>query len=241
MTDIDRTIPASLVELAQRALRSGRIDEVFLGFEGLGADFPAPIGWIMHLNRVETTLAAQLGTSDEGNHLVVTSQIGSEPKAFVGIDRPVMDAEAITAWIDLPRPTDSGEPIGDLEDAELLITAVRNGWSVQRELRRADHVITSRHAPAEMPDRLPLQASYQLHALNNFYNVEDTPSHRSTDAPASRRIYLRRDAVPASSWVSAMVEGSRTSPESAINEISGRAPWYADVAYFDEDTETWTL
>ncbi|WP_406004590.1 hypothetical protein [Streptomyces sp. NBC_00987] len=162
MTDIDRTIPASLVELAQRALRSGRIDEVFLGFEGLGADFPAAIGWIMHLSRVETTLAAQLGISDVNNHLVVTSQIGSEPRAFVGIDRPMMDAEAITAWIDLPRPTDSGEPIADLGDTEMLITAVRNGWSVQRELRRADHMFMCRHAPAEMCDRLPLGASYQL-------------------------------------------------------------------------------
>ncbi|MEV7952898.1 hypothetical protein [Streptomyces sp. NPDC088141] len=241
MTDIDRTIPASLVELAQRALRSGRIDEVFLGFEGLGADFPAPIGWIMHLNRVEITLAAQLGISDVGNHLVATSQIGSEPGAFVGIDRPMMDAEAITAWIDLPRPTGSGEPIADLGDAEMLITAVRNGWSVQRELRRADHMITSRHTPAEMPDRLPLQASYQLHALNNFYNVEDTSSHRSTGAPVSRMIFFRRYAVPASSWVSAMADGTRISPEGAVNEISVRAPWYADVAYFDEDAETWIL
>ncbi|MFC9755200.1 hypothetical protein [Streptomyces sp. NPDC056921] len=241
MTDIDRTIPASLVELAQRALRSGRIDEVFLGFEGLGADFPAPIGWIVHLNRVETTLAAQLGISDVNNHLVVTSQIGSEPRAFVGIDRPMMDAEAITAWIDLPRPTDSGEPIADLGDTETLITAVRNGWSVQRELRRADHMIMSRHAPAEMCDRLPLGASYQLHALNNFYNVKDTPSHRSTGAPVSRTIFLRRDAVPAGPWLSAMAEGTRISPESAISEISVRAPWYADVAYFDEDTETWIL
>ncbi|MFF3127033.1 hypothetical protein ACFVRD_33080 [Streptomyces sp. NPDC057908] len=241
MTDIDRTIPASLVELAQRAVRSGRIDKVSLGFEGLGADFPAPIGWIMHLNRVETTLAAQLGISDVGNHLMATSQIGSEPRAFVGIDRPMMDAEAITAWIALPRPTDSGEPIADFGDAEMLITAVRNGWSVQRELGRADHMIMSRHAPAEMSDRLPLRASYQLHALNNFYNVEDTPSHRSTGAPVSRSIFLRRDAVPASPWVSAMAEGTRISPESAITEISVRAPWYADVAYFDEDTETWIL
>ncbi|MFF8917493.1 hypothetical protein ACF08M_30335 [Streptomyces sp. NPDC015032] len=239
MTDINRDIPASLVELAQRALRSGCIDEVFLGFESLGADFPAPIGWIMHLNRVETTLAAQSGISSVGNHLVVTSQIGGEPRAFAGIDRPTMDAEAINAWIDLPRPTDTGEPIADLEDAEMLITAVRNGWSFQRELRRADHMITSRHVPTEMPDRIPLWASYQLHALNNFYNVEDAPSHRSTGAPVSREIFLRRDGVPGSSWVSAVVEGSRISPESAITEISEHAPWYADVAYFDEDTETW--
>ncbi|MFD4859842.1 hypothetical protein [Streptomyces atratus] len=67
MTDIDRTTPASLVELAQRAVRSGRIDKVFLGFEGLGAGFPAPIGWIMYLDRVETTLAAQLGGPGEAD------------------------------------------------------------------------------------------------------------------------------------------------------------------------------
>lgn len=38
-----------------------------------------------------------------------------------------------------------------------------------------------------------------------------------------------------------MAEGTRISPESAISEISVRAPWYADGAYFDEDTETWIL
>ncbi|MGW6602578.1 hypothetical protein [Streptomyces sp. NPDC055036] len=239
MTEIDRTIPVSLVELAQRAVRSGRIDMVFLGFEGLGADFPAPIGWIMYLDRVETTLAAQQRISGDGNHLMVTSQIGSEPSAFVGVDRPMMDAEAITAWIDLPRPTGTGEPIADLGDTETLITAARNGWSVQRELGRASHMITSRHAPTGMLDSLPLLARYQFHALNNFYNVEDTPSHRSTGAPVSRGIFLCRDAVPAGPWVSAMVDGSPISPQSAITDISERAPWYADVAYFDEEGETW--
>ncbi|MFI9629223.1 hypothetical protein [Streptomyces sp. NPDC052042] len=224
--DIDRKIPAALVGLAEEALRSGGIDEVFLGFEGLGADFPAPIGWIMHLHRVEEVLLAQAGLPDEGNHLMVSAQVGNGPTAFVGIGQDYLDAEGIQQWIARPRPEEAEAPLGDLGDADLLITAVRNGWSITRKLDR--YVESAR-------------CGYTFHALNNGYAVEGSTSHHSTGAPVSRQLHLSRPALPAAPWSHALAGATRVPPQDVITEISRRAPWYADVAYFDEVADEWVV
>lgn len=59
MSEIDRTLPNELAELAHLALVQG-LDEVHLLFEGLGADFPAPIGWQLNLTRIDPSVLIQL-------------------------------------------------------------------------------------------------------------------------------------------------------------------------------------
>ncbi|WP_424862997.1 hypothetical protein [Streptomyces sp. MMS24-I29] len=224
--DVDRTIPAALVGLAEEALRSGNVDEVFLGFEGLGADFPAPIGWIMHLHRVEEVLLALAGLPVESNHLMVSAQVGGEPTAFVGIGQDYLDAEAIRQWITHPRPVEAGAPIGGLDDADMLITAVRNGWSITRKIDR---------------NFGSARCGYTFHALNNGYAIEGSASHHSTGAPVSREFRLSRPALPAAPWNHALAGATRVAPEDVIAEISRRAPWYADVAYFDVAADEWVV
>ena len=55
---IDRTLPAELADLARLAITGG-LDQVGLLFEGLGADFPASIGWQLSLTRTDP--AFQIG------------------------------------------------------------------------------------------------------------------------------------------------------------------------------------
>ena len=55
MSEINRTLPDELAELAHLALVEG-LDEVHLFFEGLGADFPASIGWQLSLTRVDPSV-----------------------------------------------------------------------------------------------------------------------------------------------------------------------------------------
>lgn len=52
---VDRSLPDELAELAHLALVQG-LDEVHLFFEGLGADFPAQIGWQLSLTRTDPSV-----------------------------------------------------------------------------------------------------------------------------------------------------------------------------------------
>lgn len=49
---IDRTLPTELADLARLAITSG-LDKTALLFQGLGADFPASIGWQLSLTRTD--------------------------------------------------------------------------------------------------------------------------------------------------------------------------------------------
>lgn len=59
MSEINRTLPDELAELAHLALVQG-LDEVHLLFEGLGADFPASIGWQLSLTRIDPSVLIEL-------------------------------------------------------------------------------------------------------------------------------------------------------------------------------------
>jgi hypothetical protein len=225
-TTIDRTAPLAFRELAEIALKVGSIDHVSMGFEGLGADFPAPIGWILNMNRIDQVLLHQTGLSEQGNHMMVSAQVGQEPSAFVGFGQDYLDAEEISQWIHHPRPGIAGPIIMDVDDVELMITALRNGWTAAREITRIGTQVG---------------VAYVFEALNNFYNLEGHPAHRSTGASLSRRVSLVspvRSHAPEQAYA-AFVDGVTSTAEKALAEIAEQAPWYADVAYFDDDQEEW--
>lgn len=225
-TTIDRTMPQAFVELAERSLKTGTLDYVSIGFEGLGADFPAPIGWLLHMNRFGQVLLHQTGLSEQGNHMFVSAQVGEEPSAFAGVGEDDLDAEEISQWINHPRPGIAGPTIMDVDDVELMITALRNGWTASREITRIGTQIG---------------VTYVFEALNNFFNVEGHPTHRSTGASLSRRISLVstvRSQAPQQAHA-AFIDGTTATAQMALAEIHEQAPWYADVAYFDDDQEEW--
>lgn len=65
MATIDRTLPAELSELARLAITSG-LDEVHLLFQGLGADFPAAIGWQLSITRTDPSYLMDVALDEAG-------------------------------------------------------------------------------------------------------------------------------------------------------------------------------
>lgn len=221
-----RTAPQAFIDLAEQALRGGALDRVFIGFEHLDSDFPAPIGWVLGMHRVDPIVLAQTGLSDIGNRMIVDAQIGSEPSAVAGVGLENFDAVEIEQWINYPRATGIGSPIFGLGDIDRVMAAVRNGWAVTREITRLGQHVS---------------ITYTFEAGNHFFNHEGSPSHRSTGAPVSRQIGLvfTMKSRALENAYAAFVDGLTVTPAVALAEIAERAPWYADVAYFDDDHGGW--
>lgn len=249
MTDVTRRPPDDILDLARLALTTGH-DEVHLMFEGLDADFPAPIGWQLHIMRIDPLYALWLkeyGIADHlevisgvPGHLRVTAQIGSEVSAFRGSSEPYWGHDEIAAWIRIPRAGISDPAAEELaahqRDADRMITAWANGWSAERTLRRETNAILKLRAPNEAA---PMVVSYRYSALNHFFNVTGHPAHRSNGTDVSVDIYLCRDDLCGDDWLYSAVGSERVSAADALARVTQRAPWYADVAHFDQDDEEW--
>lgn len=236
----DRRMPQAMLDLYLLALETGTIDQVELGYEGLDAEFPAPVGWMLHLTRVEPELAHELGVDGDDNHLCVTAQVGSnEPQAFRGLDEPYWGPEQITAWITRPRaglPQTQAAPV-EIHDVDLMLHSALNGWSCRRMLLRNQQYLMQERMPNHDPF---LMISYRFSALNWHYNDPSHPAHRDTGAQVSLDLSLGR-FLDKSSWNHALIEAKNVDPEEVLSQLKQRCPWYADVAYFDETKDTWAL
>jgi hypothetical protein len=249
VTIVDRTLPADILELASLALTSG-LDEVHLMFEGLGADFPAPIGWQLLITRVDPMFELWPENHSSENqsgrpggvpdYLRVTAQIGSEASAFRQPSQAYWGSEEIAAWLSTPRAGISGpsaeEKAAHERDADRMIAAWRHGWSAERALRRHTKASLEHRAPYETA---PMVVSYRYSALNHFYNTEGHPAHRSNGTDISVDIHLSRKDLCGADWLYSAVGSERVPVRDALARVTRRAPWYADVAYFDEDVEEW--
>lgn len=284
MSDIDRTLPTELAELAHLALAQG-LDEVHLFFEGLGADFPASIGWQLSLTRIDPSvlieleidkdpeLRAELDADTEmrwsyspeaeaklkvirenihrgDNTLRVSAQVGSEVDAFRGMDEPYWDVAQIREWILTPREgipalTDAEAQAAEVE-AHRMIDAWKLGWSAERTLSRSQAVIMEK--VTGKPSTVYAQYSYS--ALNHFFNIEGHPAHRDNGTEVSIDLSLLRTSL-AGEWfhssdgVDELPGGGyvarKTPPAEIFDRVADTPPWYAEVAYFDEDLEEWVL
>lgn len=63
--DVDRTPPAEILELARLAI-STELHEVGLLHQGLGADFPAHIGWQLSLTRIDPIILIDRAMTEQG-------------------------------------------------------------------------------------------------------------------------------------------------------------------------------
>ncbi|QXV57432.1 hypothetical protein CVV72_10815 [Amycolatopsis sp. TNS106] len=226
------------------------LDEVHLGFEGLGAEFPAPIGWMLCLTRLDDIHLAvleTLGLADTEAHthvpnrLRVTAQIGATVEAFRGLGEPYWDAGNVAEWIRRPRSgidtaTDA-ELAAFQNDAELMIGAWQRGWTAERSLRRGSQTEAahSRHRIA-----VPIGVSYRFSALNHFYNVDGHPGHRDGGTAVSIDVLLSRASI-GGDWIYSAIGLDRLPVESALATVHKAPPWHAEVAYFDNDIEDWVL
>lgn len=236
------TAPASLLALAEAAVLRG-LDRVFLGFEGLGADFPAPIGWLLHLHQQQTDPGAP-------NTLRVTMQDhDGSPEAYVGGNwqNPVYWGQVeIREWIAGTPEPDAAATARYAADWSRVALAYGNGWEVAREVRTSDHAVTvdvARRHGIEVDHRPPV--SMEVSALNHFFNIDGHPDHRDTGAPVSVRASL---SIPAPgeerSFLSmdgdggTLVYGGASEFEDVISET---ARWFVSVAVYDDTAEEWVL
>ena len=229
--------PAAMLRIAETAVLRG-LDKVHLGYESLGADFPAPIGWQYHLTHVSAD-------PDRRHFLRVTCQEGdSEPEAFVG-DLPNVTywhEEEILDWIAGAPDPDALEADRNAKTWELIQRAHLNGWEVTREIRRAEHALFARFAELRgmVPDPLPVQ-TIEVSALNWFYNTSGHPQHHSTGAPVSvgaslvstGESFLHLDGNEGD-----LVFAGAAEFEAVVAEP---ARWFVPVARYDEDAEKWVL
>lgn len=278
---VDRSLPDELAELAHLALVQG-LDEVHLLFEGLGADFPAQIGWQLSLTRTDPSvlieteidkdpdLRAELDADTEmswnyspeaeaklkalrakssggENTLRVTAQVGTEVHAFRGRDEPYWDVAQIREWILAPREgipalTDA-EKRGAETQARRMVEAWKLGWTASRTLGRGSAM------SAEKITGKPFVpcARYEYSALNHFFNVKGHPAHRSRGTEVSVDMGLSQDGLDGG-WLRRTPvrieldnETIETSPEGIFERIAKTPPWHAEVAYFDEERDEWTL
>lgn len=214
MPKVDRSLPQSMKNIAREAILHGFCD-VYLGFEGLGSGYPADIGWLIHLKKTYD--------SAEGP-LIVNHQIGTKASAYVGFRRPRWSSRKIHAWI--KKGTVKNE--AHTADANLMINAWANGWSVDQRFST-------------------FTTSFDFSASNHFYNIKGHPESRFNGKEVSYKIIVSRSPKGQTRAYDGMIDdgGYRApryvDPEAALEKVSKRAPWYADVAYFDKRLDKWVL
>lgn len=242
-THPDRTPPAELIYLVRLAIRQG-LDTVSLHFESLGADFPAPIGWMVNLDRYDPAYVNHLNSSGQSeciscNHLTIMTQINSEISGFTGegTDISQWGIKEIREWILADRPQvdtpDDDAEIAWQVDAMQMTTAWKLGWNAKRSIQRmaGDRIYTE----------------YTFEADNYFYNVVEHPAHRDTGTKVSEMMMLSKEGY-SGEWVYAAIDDldeynrpTQIDPHAALDRLTQHPPWHAQVAYFDDELEDWIL
>lgn len=157
--------------------------------------------------------------------------------------------EEIRSWMREPLPQE-GEfvlpwnPVLDEERQEKLLaqwplfeSGVRHGWTIERKIDwDADTRFRARMAKLGevLPESLP-SMTLGWDAVNNFYNVEGHPSHRSTGAPIS----LGGFSILQTNGVEEFYRNSGSHPAVLSREqveelIGSTAPWFVRVAATDD-------
>lgn len=247
---IDRTLPAEMIDLARLALSTG-LDEVDLSFEGLGADFEAPVGWSMILFRTTDPGTAQ----QKQDHLRITADVNEEPTAYhpdYHATEGMWDSQQIRQWI-LATPSHpdldvSDERVGRAAEAQRMIEAWKLGWSASRTLGWDQKLNFERRYP-EL-GALPLPVAFRFGSINWFYNSEGHPEHRDNGTEVSYDIRLSRQGfdgkwIYISDGMDRHEDGGRQIRHMSIEDAHARVaeapPWHAEMAYYDEELEAWSL
>lgn len=240
MEVVDRSIPQEMKDLIRLALETG-LDTVSIGYESIGSDFNAPIGWQLHMDRLETVERADI----RKNFLSVTTQISSpDPTAYVG-DRSIaanyLDFDEIKAWITAPREgiaeyTDA-EKAQFSKDADLFLEAISNGWEAQRELRRYDAENLEKHMPETSPHAMVVKYTYT--ALNWHFNEDGHSANRSTGVDVSERMSVIKRGLSTSNSYYSAIGITKVDESVVLGKLKDKAPWFVPVAYHDDALEEW--
>lgn len=218
-TGPDRSIPQQLIDLAILAIKRGahRVDLIH---EGLGYEFPAPIGWLLWIHRFEH------GTAEDSRdaHKLITHQVGSS-------------LERLTApeWLALSAA--DGTPDAHVLDGylELFEVGVRNGWEMSYIREQREHGVWNRTLDGR-PDTLGMRHVLKAGAPNWARNAE-------SDEPTSITLSMSVHELEPAKAVVSQITREHTLLDRPTFEalVQKQAPWFAPVAYADEALEEWVL
>ena len=214
----DRSVPEQLIDIAVLAIRRGA-QRVSLLHEGLGADFPAPIGWLLRIRRLEDPEHPKHGHTDFLNH-----QVGCDLGDLVA---PAWLAEASDAVV-----------IDEL--VELFEIGIRNGWSVSYEREMFEHAILQQSIGKRgVTLTFGMRHKLEADASNWFYSFRPfAPANVvSTNAYLSIREGESRDVIAFADDGGSHRQVSQVHIDALIRQ---QAPNSAPVAYYDEEQEGWT-
>ena len=253
-------VPDELLDLAKEAMKRG-FATVRLGFGWMGYDFPAPISWMLWLDKTAArmdyagsiasltldTQRSELDAGEDGLRPIDANAVyvGHEPKELTG-GADYWDLATVREWLDTPvtaedslRP--SWSPVTDEANQEVLLgdwedfeRAARAGWCVERKIEDLFRIEGLR------------SIGLSLDASNNFYNVEGHPQHRSTGAELSRQVWrsgmLTTTDAPWSIEPGALTEIAELRVvhlgADELGALTGSpAPWFVPVASVTPDTE----
>ena len=220
----DRTLPEELIQLALLAARRGAA-AVGIHYSGLGHEFGAPIGWIIHVSREDHHYRAR--TDDD---LFYEHQIGCD----------VADVKA-PAW--LTASAADGTPDATTIDdyLELFEAGLRNGWEMTytREVREHDvwMKVLSKDGTVPHEDTLGMRHHIRGTAFNYGW-VDGGPDPMSIEISLSRHELEHDDAI-----YEILGRGSEDSGQRdrayAEKLLRNQAPGFVPVAYMDDDLEEW--
>lgn len=249
-------VPHMMLELARLAIERG-FDRVELGFGGLGSDFPAPIGWCLHLEPISYPYVNALEFHEREDdvaeiknagpiHLAIMMQVGDEePAAYVHAEAggpfTHWGAEQIRTWICAERRSalvlDDDARAACREHADRMLEAWSNGWVAGRTIDRTWSLMLGRS--------MLLPSVHQTFTARNYaYEIAGNPFGRGSGAPYSRELTFSRMGLTGEPFHQGAVVDHQLPliPMEMIDilaEIAAPQPWYAPVATYDEDREEW--
>ncbi|ROR76123.1 hypothetical protein SAMN06295974_3729 [Plantibacter flavus] len=209
----DRTLPQELLDLAVLAIKRGAW-KVSLIHEGLGADFRAPIGWLLYINEPSPD------PFSPGAFTAISHQVGCDFNDFV-----------------LPESL-AGEDLADQAVVDVLLElfqeSVRNGWESSYERKVLDHAIW-----LESTQRLGLEAPPMRHSLQaTAHNWAWNPEAGARGESISTDTTLSTDLTDSDRWL-AFVGGTQVARADIERMLRSAAPNRVPVAYFDEAADGW--
>lgn len=215
----DRSVPQQLVDIAVLAIRRGA-QRVSLHLEGLGADFPAPIGWLLRITRVDDPRLRSGRHRDYLHH-----QVGCDLGDLV-----------TPAWL---ASADDAVVVEEL--VELFTSGIVNGWSVTYERDVFDHAVMRELAEEDgRALRFGMRHKLEADAANWSYSIDPhaPASVISTNVHLSIREGEPRDVVAFSDDGGTHRQVTETHIADLLRQT---APHHAPVAYWDTNLEKWVL
>lgn len=216
-----REIPSELLDLAMRAIQHGS-PKVSIHLEGMGFEFPAPIGWLL---RIVAPGDCSPGAVPEAMHHA--HRIGDDPDDLVA-----------PAWLEGAPPHIALAPLFDC-----FRSAVENGWSASYERCTLEQQGIQRSLLGTGKTwmiGLRHKLTCSAHDWAAWTEGSDSDSQEYVLGMHEGRVPgLMAFGPPTSEPITTL--SIHREPDVVIALLQRPAPGRRDVAYYSEDLDDWVL